>query len=148
MFIVDMPSPDELLRTAGLSIAAALLAFELIVAARSWYDAWSAEHGRDHAARWLGPPDHGQLLLSQAYAIRGHLAERRHVVSALRRQYAALGTNRYGRQLRGAIGRIRPARSGEFAADCQACRVTRLKGRGRCLECGRRLILPAVPAGA
>jgi hypothetical protein len=146
MFITDMPSPDELLRTAGLSIAAALLLFELIVAARSWYDAGSARRARDRS-RWLGQPDHGQLLLSQAFAIRGHLTERRHVVTALRRQYAALGTHQYGRQLRGAIGRLRPARSGAFAAHCQACRSARLKGRGRCLECGRRLILPAVPAG-
>jgi hypothetical protein len=35
MFVGDMSSTDELLRTAGFSIAAALLVFELVVAARS-----------------------------------------------------------------------------------------------------------------
>ena len=147
MFLVDMPSTDELLRTAGFSIAAALLVFELVVAARSWYDARTSGPGRDRASRWLGQPDYGQLLLSQASAIRGHIATRRPTVHALRRRYAALGTDRYGRQLRRAIGRVRPAQPGDPGA-CPWCRSSRLKGQGRCLECGRRLIVAPLLARA
>jgi hypothetical protein len=147
MFLVDMPSIDDLLRTAGFSIAAALLAFELVVAARSWYDARSPGRGRDRAAPWVGQPDHGQLLLSQAAAIRGHISQRRPTVRAMRRRYSALGSERYGRQLRRAIGRMHPALPGDPAA-CPWCRSARLKGQGHCLECGRRLIVAPLPARA
>lgn len=147
MFLVDMPSTDELLRTAGFSIAAALLVFELVVAVRSWYDARTPGQARDRAARWIGRPDHGQLLLSQAVAIRGHISRRRPTVNALRRRYAALATDRYGRQLRRAIGGVRPALPGDPTA-CPWCRSARLKGQGHCLECGRRLIVAPLPARA
>jgi hypothetical protein len=142
-----MPSTDELLRTAGFSIAAALLTFELVVAARSWYDARTPGRGRDLAARWHGQPDHGQLLLSRAAAIRGHISQRRRTVNAMRQQYSALSTDRYGRQLRRAIGLARPALPADPAA-CPSCRSARLKGQGHCLECGRRLILAPLLARA
>jgi hypothetical protein len=136
---------DELLQTAVLGVAATLLAFELVVAARSLHDASRTEPERSAAAPWLGRTNHGQLLISEGFAIRGHLTERRFVTNALRRQYAELGTNHHGRQLRGAIGRVRlgPA---AIAAGCPSCRTARLKGQGRCLDCGRRLIGHAAPA--
>ncbi|MEX1169750.1 MAG: hypothetical protein WEE50_06380 [Chloroflexota bacterium] len=139
---------DELVRTAAIGVAAALLGFELVVAARSWYDAWSTEHDRDPAAPWLGRTDHGHLLLSQAFAIRDHVAERRRALTASRRRYAVLRTNRYGRQLRGAIGCVRTQALSHLAAACPSCRAARLKGQRHCLECGRSLIVPAIPAGA
>jgi hypothetical protein len=137
---------DEFVRTAVLGVAAALFAFELVVAAMSLYDAWSTGRGRDRTAPWLGRTNHRPLLLSPAFAIRGHLAQRRPVMNALRSQYAMLGTNGHGRQLRGVIGRVRPGRSTDVAADCQSCRPARLKGQGRCFDCGRRLVVPVAPA--
>jgi hypothetical protein len=137
---------DDLPRIAVLGVAASLLAFEVVVATRSLYDAWSTERDRDPTASRLGRTNHGRLLISQAFAIRGHLAERRRVTNALRRQYAVLGTHGYGRRLRRAIGH---AHSGQATvADCPSCRTARLKGQVRCVECGRRLMAPAVSAGA
>jgi hypothetical protein len=143
-----MTSTDELIRTAGFSIAAALLVFELVVAATSWYEARTSARRRDQAGRWQGQPDYGLLLLSQASSIRSHIARRRPTVNTLRRRHAALGTDRYGRQLRRAIGRMRSAPPGDLVASCSWCRAARLKGEGRCQECGRRLILPPMPARA
>lgn len=125
--------PDELIRTAAIGVGGTLLVVELLAAARSWYDSRTSRRLGDNA---------GPILLSQPFAVRDHFAQRRHTVVALRGQYAMLRTNRHGRQLRMAIGRVRPGPFSEPADACPECRASRFKGQAHCIECGRRLVTP------
>lgn len=133
----------DLVRTGAFGVLGALLVVELVAAARSWFDARRGSR-RGRAAHWSRPPEHGALLLSQAFAIRDHLARRRPMIHALRRQFPALGTEGYGRDLRTSIGRLRPRSLGMIARGCPSCRGSRLRGEGHCLDCRRRLIMPAM----
>lgn len=135
--VSDTDMPDELIRTAAIGVGGTLLAVELVAAARSWYDARTPRRMGDNA---------GPILLSQPFALRDHFAQRRHTLVALRGQYAVLRSDRYGRQLRSAIGRVRPGPFSEPVDACPECRGSRFKGQAHCVECGRRLIAPATAA--
>ena len=136
--------PDDLTRAAAFGIIGTLLAFELVAALRSWYDANAPRTGGPDAHR-LGDRS-GPILLSQAFAIRDHFARRRQLMNDLRPRYAVLRTGRYGRQLRTAIGRVQPGPFSEVAAGCSSCRLSRLRGQAHCSDCHRRLLVPMTSA--
>ena len=138
--------PDDLARIAVLGVIGSLLAFELVAAIRSWYEASTGrdgEPGSDRRQATFQP-----ILLSQAFAIRDHFAQRRPQMNEMRSRYAVLRTGGYGRQLRAAIGHVQPRSFRELAAICPACRPARLKGQVHCPECRRRLLVPVMPTGA
>ena len=139
--------PDDLGQSAAIGLIASLLSFELIAAVRSWSEARTGRTRVDGTSPRRGEPRE-PILLSQAFALRDHFAQRRLSTNRLRGQFAALGTSTYGRQLRTAISHARPTTYADVTATCPACRVSRLKGRAHCLECRRRLVVPVVPAGA
>ena len=133
--------PDDLGQSAAIGLIASLLSFELVAAVRSWFEARVARTRGDGTSPRRSEP-HQPILLSQAFAIRDHFAQRRLSMNRLRGQYAVLGTSNYGRQLRTAISQARPNTFAAVTATCPACRVSRLKGRAHCLECRRRLLVP------
>jgi hypothetical protein len=139
--------PDDLVQSAAIGVIGSLLAFELVAAVRSWLEARGHRTRAGGATRPRADADQ-PIFLSQAFAIRDHLARRRRWMNRLRGQYAELGTSRHARQLRMSIGRVQPSRFGDVTATCPYCRMSRLKGRAHCLECRHRLVVPAVPAGA
>jgi hypothetical protein len=138
--------PDDLAQTATIGVIASLLGFELVAAIRSWFDAAGGWRMSDPDARQRGGASR-PILLSQTVAIRDHFAERQPVMILLRPRYAALRTSRYGRQLRAAIGRVRPGPFSEVPGACHSCRLARLKGHAHCPDCRQRLTVPVQPAG-
>lgn len=139
---------SDLVRSAAFGVLGALLIFELVAAARSWYEARAKRPGHGLAPHGIAQPDHGTLLLSQAFAIRDHLARRRLVVSGLRQQYPALRTDAYGRHLRSSVARLRRQAIGSVAAACPSCRGSRLRGEAYCQDCRRRLVVPTMSTSA
>jgi hypothetical protein len=102
-----MDMPDEFLRSAAIGVVGTLLGFEMVAAVRSLIAA-RPMRSAGHPAMSVARVEHQPILMTQAFAIREHFAERRQATNALRAQFGVLRSSRHGRQLRMAIGRVQP----------------------------------------
>jgi hypothetical protein len=129
---------ESLVQSLAIAVVATLLSFELIAAAASWLSAGEPVRLQEGQTLWFTRP----------IAIRGHLRDRRGAIQHLRRQYASLRSIRHAHDIRNAIRRLQRAPSADPIVSCRSCRWSRRRALGHCLDCGRRLVLPAHAATA
>lgn len=124
---------DEFVRTLVTAVTGTLLAFELVVALKSWLEVREVERSGLAPSVWFTRP----------VAIRDHFAARQRRINAIRWQFPTFRSGSHGHDLRDAIRHLRPVEVSEVMVGCLSCRGSRLKGRPHCRGCGRRLVAPA-----